>query len=61
MDEIKTMVARLMIEPLRTVGTVQALVLLCEWQIPARAQWQGRGWYYCGLVRLSPPSQVLPD
>ncbi|KZP13268.1 hypothetical protein FIBSPDRAFT_1049507 [Athelia psychrophila] len=49
MDELKIMVANLMAEPLRTVGTVQALVLLCEWQVPATVRWEGRGWYYCGL------------
>ena len=52
MDVVKDMVAGLLSEPWRTLGAVQALVLLCEWQVPATARWGGRGWYYGGLVRL---------
>ncbi|KAF7973101.1 hypothetical protein HWV62_16206 [Athelia sp. TMB] len=50
MDVVKDMVAGLLSEPWRTLGTVQALVLLCEWQVPATARWGGRGWYYGGLA-----------
>ena len=50
MKEIKSMVANLLITPVRTLGIVQALLLLCEWQVPQTGEWEGRGWLYCGVV-----------
>ncbi|KAF7967362.1 hypothetical protein HWV62_34645 [Athelia sp. TMB] len=50
MKEVMSMVANLLITPVRTLGTVQALLLLCEWQVPQSGEWEGRGWLYCGVA-----------
>ncbi|KZP13264.1 hypothetical protein FIBSPDRAFT_1049503 [Athelia psychrophila] len=50
MTEIMSMVGNLMISPKRSLGTVQALVLLCEWQVPATEHMESRGWFYVGLA-----------
>lgn len=49
-EELKNMVANLSIEPVRSVSTVQALILLCEWSVPSTRKREQRTWHYSGLV-----------
>lgn len=50
-EQVKSSVAALGIYPPRTLGVVQALLLLCEWPLPANRTRDDRTWHYSSLVR----------
>ncbi|KZP11742.1 hypothetical protein FIBSPDRAFT_175932 [Athelia psychrophila] len=49
-EQVKASVAALGIYPPRTPSVVQALLLLCEWPLPAKSSRDDRTWHYSSLA-----------
>ncbi|KZP06173.1 hypothetical protein FIBSPDRAFT_329785 [Athelia psychrophila] len=60
-EQVKASVAALGIYPPRTPGVVQALLLLCEWPLPAKSSRDNRTWHYSSLVRPDLPLRSAPS
>jgi hypothetical protein len=49
-EPFKNLLARQLIEPVRSLYTIHALLLFCLWPLPVRKQIVDSSWNYCGFA-----------